>query len=712
MSISVTAPIKKLAQEPRWSWGIRLAITVCAPLLYGVYSEHSEQTFWIAIAAQSLAFIELRGNLSLVLRILLTGIVLSLIFCILGSVIGNYPILNVCLMFVVGFFSALFKNLGERGISLSLSVYIFYIITSSFPIHTSEELWIRSEMVLIGGTWALLVAIIATLSQKQGKPFRKSVADIFHEMAVLTNLGRSGFGGVGIFQPLRKLYIQEQQVHEKLEVSSSLFGNIIDQDKEVQNLQALQQIRRIANIINIHVLELIETTQQLKLKRKIGHTDIHVHNTLRVWEQILEMSGNYLISLNTEDKLILLSRINRLQALLPIIEEESLKYPSVAQGYKHIIHLSLRLSKLVHKFIEILSDQKEKRAYSSYSFSKTMSILHPKQFSNEFANLFKLDKGTRMYALRVGLATMLGMIIGYWIFPQYGYWIPFTAIIVAQPYIGATVKKGIQRSIGTLLGVIGGFVFLQLPHPDIINIIMVFLGSIFSIYFLKKQYAISSFFVTLTLVGLISITQEPNVEMLEIRMIGTVIGAGISMMLGFFFISTWDVSMMPQHFRDAIWANYNYLQHSPLIQSNDQWIKYKRLTETANATLYNSYTRWLSEPSLKKNKLLISRYFGMITHLIRVTKELNNIHAEWENNKNLLNNATPLHSFALSNQLFIDILEQLNARRRDPIKYESKIMLTNHQLNTAQQISMEKINIELKALKSSVLSSPSVILKA
>src|SRR5690606_22291749 len=168
--------------------------------------------------------------------------------------------------------------------------------------------------------------------------------------------------------------------------------------------------------------------------------------------------------------------------------------------------------------------------------------------------------------------------------------IPFTSIIVAQPYINATIKKGIERTVGTLLGVLFGYFIMELPHGLIWNIILLFTASIFSIYFLKKQYSISTFFVTLSMIGIISFSAvDSEVNLFLIRIVSTIIGAGLSILLAFLFMSSWDKSMLPIHLKLAIKQNYIYFLQSPFHLHDGasvNWLKNKRLAESSNATVY------------------------------------------------------------------------------------------------------------------------------
>lgn len=709
MPSSIHIAFKKFKENQSWSWAFRLAITVCVPLIFSLLLEDKSHLFWVILSAQSMGFIESKGTNGHVIRNLVIATLLSCAFCIIGTLSGTHFLAHILMMFIVGFISAMFKNLGERGMGVSLSLYLFFIFTSSYPSSDWGVITDRLSYVLIGSLWGIFVSIIFMLAPKSGLGFRKSMAEVFQEMAVLTEKARAGFAGTGIFTSVRELYIQEVKIRKALNLSIELYSTSSASDIVEINAQQVQYLRKIVSLLNIHLLEIIDKTQRLKIYRKEFQIDTQVHAILRVWDQIFDFMKKYLISLSTEDKMLLESRVERLKNLIEIQQKnEPVQLSKEAKVLLHsLYHLCGRMMKLVERYISIIDVQDEKSSFKIYSFTYTLSLLHPKLFSNDWKDFFKLDVEMTKYALRVAIAVSLGYVLDYFFFPEYGYWIPFTSIIVAQPYINATIKKGVERSIGTLLGVVVGYYFMLLPHSQIWNIALLFVSSIMSIYFLKKHYSISTFFVTLSMIGIISLSTSsptPQDDLLTIRVLCTIIGAALSILMAFFFMSTWDKSLLPIHLKDALKNNYLYFLYSPFLMqkdSNINWLKSKRISESSNATLYDSFNRWISEPKITKIKSNIAHYFSKITHIIRLTKEINNLNGEHEN----------LHPSTADQYIFMDPNNQKLKNILDLYSqclqlYGMEHILDNYPIDLnqvryyskTQLISMDKIFIELNAI--------------
>lgn len=705
MANSLQNAFIRVRDNQTWSWSFRLAITVCVPLVVCLLLNNLREAFWIILSAQSLGYIEIKGTFGNFFRNIVLAIFLSVSFCIIGTVSGSIFIIHLILMFIVGFISVMFKNLGERGTGVALSIYIFYIFTSSYPTQDLEEIWHRTFYVFIGSSWSALVAVCFMLLPKSGLGFRRSMGDVFQEMSVITSKARSGFGGEGLFVSVRELYVQEVKIRKALNLSIELYSTSSQSDTKEINEKQVQYLRKIAGLLNIQLIEIIEKTQLLKKYRKEANIDLNIHSILRVWEQIFLFMEKYLISLSSQDKVMLETRIQRLQNLTSIIQKDY-QYitPEAKNAIEYLLHLSGRMAKIVERFMSLIDVQNDKSLYKAYSLTYTLSLLHPKLFSYEWKNFFKLDTEMTKYAMRVGIAVSIGYILDYTVFPEFGYWIPFTSIIVAQPYVGATIRKGVERTIGTLLGVVVGYFILELPHGQIWNLAILFFSSIFSIYFLKKQYSISTFFVTLSMIGIISLSHRSQEGILYVRIISTVVGAGISILLAFMFISSWDKSLLPIHMKEALKKNFIYFLTSPFHhthQEHQNWLRNKRISESSNATLYDSFSRWMTEPSIRRDKKKIPIYFSKITHIIRITKEINNLNTEHELMDNT--NADQYIYIDTDNQklkmiidLFQTCFEQFGIEKLNINEYVDFQKINYY--NKIQLISLDKIIIELRAI--------------
>ncbi len=704
--------------EPAWGWGFRVAFSVTLPLLWGVLTGEGDEALWMAIAAECVSFIELKGNIGQRIRLLLSASVLSVLFCIAGSLAGNYVWISIPGMLVVGFLSGLFKNLGDRGTGLALSVYIFYIITSSYPVQDADALWMRCGSVAIGALWTVIVGMLSFLFIRVGTPYRRTIAAIWKSVAALAKASGKGWDGRSPRSSVREIYLKEKDVRTAIDNSLALFEETLDQVNKNHKAQyALAQSRRCASLISLHIIHITETAGQLSKLSPGRQLMLRLHSLFRVMEQLGERMEIYLLSLKEEERLLVFSRIERLRKIITFLREPD-ENASVDMGQllTKIQVLSERVAKLIEKTLDVLKQPGEKRVYRAYSFAQTLSILHPRYIRNNFSQLFHFNSLTTRYALRIGIATMLGAVFSHLFFPDHGYWIPFTAIIVSQPYFGATLKKGIERSAGTIAGILVGTGFLLLPFPDplMARLILVFISSVLLIYFLKTQYSVATFFITLMLIGLLAIEPHFDAHLLMVRIVSTLIGSALAITAGFLLLPAWDKDHLPKYLADALNANFIYFQNT-FYQGAEEgpWTKVKRIAESKNSNAFDSFTRYMQEPGIRRKRGYAS-FYSLLTHNVRVTRELNNYHSESE----LAEDKVPIREKEKFFQLLYecDDLFRENAkllRKSGNAFVEDKFLKTfpesgfySDTPTEAQVVYAEKMLFELKSIHASLSVSP------
>jgi uncharacterized membrane protein YgaE (UPF0421/DUF939 family) len=698
-------------REPAWGWGLRVAISVTIPLLWGLLSGDSAHGEWMAIAAECISFIELKGNIGQRIRLLFSASVLSILFCIVGSLAGNIIWISLPGMFIVGFLSGLFKNLGDRGMGLALSVYIFYIITSTYPVAGVDDLLERCRWVSIGAGWTVLVGLSSFLFLRVGTPYRRTIAAIWKSVAGLAEASGKGWDGRSTRSSVRELYLKEKEVRSAIDASLSLFEETTDQvSRKQKEKYALTHARRCASLVSLHIIQISELADQLYKMTHDRQFMVQLYSVFRVLEQLGSRMEIYLLTLKEEERLLVLSRIERLRNISNAVAglPES-QHQHIQPHIQKMLVLSERVAKLVEKSLELLGGPPEKRVFRAYSFTQTLNILHPRYLRQNLRQLLRLESITARYSLRIGAATMLGALLAYVFFPDHGYWIPFTAIIVSQPYFGATLKKGLERSGGTIAGIIVGTGFLRLPFENAMapRLILVFFSSVFLIYFLRRQYSVAAFFITLMLIGLLAIEPHFDADLLGTRVICTVLGSALAITAGFLLLPTWDKDRLPKYLAEAITANFNYFQHTFYQGEKQPWTRSKRIAESRNSNAFDSFTRFMQEPVMRKKKGY-ANYYYLLTHNVRITRELNNFHTE----KELAEERIPIRE----KEHFIQLLYQCDDLFRENVGMlrksgntfvEEKYLktfpeggLNTHQPTEAQVVFMEKMLLELKAINS------------
>lgn len=690
--------------EPTLNWGLRMAVASVVPVIWGVATGHMDIAEWITLTAEGICWVELRGGAGLRLRVLVGGTLLTFFFALLGCVTGTSIWLSMICMFFVGFISSLFKNLGDRGSGLAICAYVMFIICNAYPPKTMHALELRSLYILIGGVWTILVGMAASAFVPEQEPYRRSIAMIWKSISGLIEVVSKGWDGKGVRSGIRDVYTKEKETRNAIDSSLHFFESMAHQvsrskDKEFY----LAQARKATSLVAAHIIAISEELDNIQLPAIDNSVKLKLYALNKALQQTVDRMAVYTLTLKPEEELLLNSRIQRLRKLIILLNEYPLETDSTVQtSIARVIQLTERTIKLVESCIGNLKQLgDEQPIYRSYSLIKTVYVLHPKHLLRNIRTLFDINTNTARYALRTAFAATLAMFVSKWFNIDHGYWLPFTVIIVIQPYFGATFTKAIDRTIGTVAGGLVGGLLLRLPTALHVKEIFMFVCAVFMVYYLRRKYSIAAFFITVSLVLLFAVEEELNTTLLLSRLFCTIGGAALAIIAGFALLPTWDKKYLPRYLAESINNNYEYFKVTFFSEGKlVQWTRYKRQAETQNSNAFDSFNRYMQEPTGGKKSFAI--FFQLITSNVRLTRELNSIHLEQENRQD--NDIPDATQQALINEcLFwfnksVALLKKIHPHIEPDILavgevLQSPFSLTPHQVNY-----LGKMLIDLKSM--------------
>lgn len=142
-------------------------------------------------------------------------------------------------------------------------------------------------------------------------------------------------------------------------------------------------------------------------------------------------------------------------------------------------------------------------------------------------------------ALRMALALGFSTFIYRYFSIMQGFWIPVTCLIVLQPTLGSTLRKGLQRFLGTILGILLGTGILMCTQQswqvDFLLLLLLFVA-FYAKSFTIVNYGIYVVPVTAMMVMLISAIEPQHTSALILaRLYDTSLGALIAVIASLIF---------------------------------------------------------------------------------------------------------------------------------------------------------------------------------
>lgn len=689
--------------EPALDWGLRMGFAATLPVVWGTMTGHVAAASWITLTAEAITWVELKGSFGIRLRVLIVGALLTTLFAIVGSITADNMWLGIAGMLGIGFLSGLFKNLGDRGSGLAISMYVMFLIANAHPTLGAAELKGRIVLTLIGGVWALVVGLLASAFIPAQAPYRRTIALIWKAIASLVHEIAKGWDGKELRSGMRLIYQKEQEVRNAIDHSihfyDSLAHQVSSKDKDEFHLA---HIRKVTALVATHIeaiggeLELIRVNETPAAWRKA------LAIALRSLERAMERFATYMLLLKGEEELLLLTRLDKLRQSVALLQEQQHLVAADQIHLHRIRHLLERCVKLMDSALRQLQQAGHNHSvFHPYPLFKSLVMLHPAKWQKNIELLLDPNTNTMRYAIRSALAAACAMFLWKFFAIPYGYWIPFTVLLVMQPYFAATLKKAIDRVIGTVAGVIAGGVFVGLPTGLYLVELALFVSFVMMIYFLRKNYSIAAFFITLSLVLLFDVEQQINFPLILTRVLATLAGACIAIIAGFVLLPTWDRKWLPRHVAEALIHNYDYFKKTCFQSDAEPWTKYKRTVEISNSHAYDSFIRFMQEPGTNKRKYI--SYFQIISHGVRVTRLLNNINIEQEAGSTARNEAARAQVTTLissCNQAFEQMVDWLQHWQPEKTNTSRESLALNAVIlgMPSQQQYLERLLQELKLI--------------
>jgi uncharacterized membrane protein YccC len=166
---------------------------------------------------------------------------------------------------------------------------------------------------------------------------------------------------------------------------------------------------------------------------------------------------------------------------------------------------------------------------------------------------------------------------------------------VLKPDLGSVFARALQRGIGTVVGaVLGAVILAVVPYGPWLLIPMAVLAALLP-YGRVLNYGLMSTFQTPLVVVLIDLLDRGGWHLAEARLIDTLLGCAIALLIGYApWPSAWQAHL-PGRFADAVSHVSGYTEGA-LVQQVPNRAKLRRQTYRELSDLRTEFQRTLSEP--------------------------------------------------------------------------------------------------------------------
>lgn len=164
------------------------------------------------------------------------------------------------------------------------------------------------------------------------------------------------------------------------------------------------------------------------------------------------------------------------------------------------------------------------------------------------------------HAIRLSLCFLIGFAISEGFDLAKGEWIILTSLFVCQPSYSETRRRLFQRILGTISGVIGGVLIVQLL-PTTAGQLILLLSAAFAFFvWLRRRYAISVIFITIFVLSAFNLIADKGVALMWPRLLDTLIGAALAFATVRLLWPDWQHKRLPKLLEHALIKNTAYFR--------------------------------------------------------------------------------------------------------------------------------------------------------
>ncbi len=611
--------LEPAALDPDFARAVRAVLSFGLALLLFHSAGPTVDVAYIALTAQAIALNDFRGGFGLRLGLIVTMTVVMAASAVLGAFAGGSMLTAMFGMALVAVLGGIWRHLSaDYGPLLSVNSALLFLIATA-PINAGTSEWRLAFLVLCGGALAALLQLMFWLYRPQ-QPLRNVVGETWLAVSDLVASMRRDDSAA----PAAAIAEREQMLRAALNRTFDILGAA---EARVASplLAHLVEMRREAVHFAMHVMALhsaLESLDRVELARHAPTID----SVLKALSDAARSVAITLVTYGDENLARTELRLRRARHLIRVLRDQIASAP----GSLALRHVDTVLGQIAENLQRIREDLTPTVAHSSTRFSEPVKL--PEIGARSLRALVgwadpspEADPVLIRYSLRLLVLTVaaVGIYKGFEI-PR-GYWIALTVIVVLQPDFGSTRQRAAERILGTFAGVLLARALLAIQLPQWVVYSLLPLTSFGFAFYLRRQFAVSGFFVTVLLVLLTEISAPVHWDFTLARLLSTVLGGGAALFAALLFWPAWERGKLLGLLAAALRANAAYLRSLfEFDASADRPLLWaKRDAEDANRLAAASLKRMLSEPT--RRTVNSGRFVELTAYNQRLTRALTGI---------------------------------------------------------------------------------------
>jgi uncharacterized membrane protein YccC len=547
---TAVAPVK-----PAYAAGLRAALATVVPLFVAQALGLSGGT-WMSLAGFSGAISDKGGAYATRAAAIASLTGFGALAVLLGAVVAHDVSIAVMLTFTVALICALGRAWGNTGATVGGSVLSMFVISLAYPSASLTDALGRSGYVILGGVWAALVALVLW-PVRPYRPARLALAECLRTLAAYVSQ---------VVGPLEAPHVRDDAlpagslaVRAALENARATLAAIRrGRPGESGRGERLLVLRETADQMFGNLIALVETVEAIPPDFRQGQRLALIAAALRDVIRLLhELADRVEEERQTGVTTVRVSGAALRESLT--IAVAAGEPADVIAHYTHAATLLDRIAQFANVAAASVAALDGAHVPAPVTAPETEEPSEPRAVLAPLRSVLAHDSLVLRHALRVAIVTAAAVLIAGVLRLPRGYWVTVTAVIILQPYTGATTLRAVQRVIGTVVGGILTAALGALFHDIRAILVLSFIFAAVSVAVLPLNYTAFSIFLTPTFV-LLAEASAGDWHLATVRVTNTLLGGGLALLGARLLWPAPEWARLPIYLAAALRANRDYLR--------------------------------------------------------------------------------------------------------------------------------------------------------
>ena len=599
--------------------GLRLAFAVVTPLIVLNFLGYFEFAPAIVMGAFLNAPGDIPGSLKRTVNAILISAGLTMIITAIVLFCKPYLPLLMVVMAIISFCISLISVYGFRASMVSFSGLLAMVLAFAVQKVTAYDILIHVLLMGCGGLWYLLVSFMF----RKLSPKKDEVQFLSETLALISDYlklrARLLTKKTERQELMQQAFIIQSQINEKHETLRELL--LMERKRSGRSHYDEKHLLIFISSVNIFELieakhlnyseidRLFETKKYLKASRKLN----------KVMSKHLMTLSDLLIQNNTvPNNDFLLKALSKVKSNIGKYIED-IQLPKAREGallLRNLYDYQEQIFQEINAIHRVMTNVKDASKVSLKRQNTSQFLTLQEYRLNVITQNLSFNSTLFRHALRLTVAILFAFVLGTVLDIRNTYWILLTLIVIMRPNYGLTKERSKDRIIGTLIGAAVAIGIVLLTQNVIIYSVLAIISLTLSFALIQQNYKSAAALITINIVFVYSLINPDAFQVIQYRVIDTLIGASIAVIANYTLWPSWEALNLKSVLVDALDKNRRYLLATQALyyDKKKNELDYKLARKEAFLAISNlnaAFQRLTQDPKSKQKEFQL--IYGMVT---------------------------------------------------------------------------------------------------